>query len=511
MTINTTKERIRFGQLPVPERADLFWGLKRAELENVTDGLLTALIIATPEFDEVIGPMLEAIDRRNRTVGKGNNMGRPSRFTSLQLESFLLYRRMAGLSDIKKTRERLFFDREAQELLGFTSELPSLKTMSRYLRERLDASQRADLYCEVDKRLRRRVMQLPGFDEECRILGMDGSRQGTKFTAPIPEIVNKKRTGKIVNGHIPQGEPGAVTAPTAGFVGGYHAKSGKGWQLLSLWSHHGTLLGWDISPLHEAETKAAERVLDSYEREVLPFREREEPSVLTADGAFNANRIREHLQEMLIVPNIHKASHKQVPNMPEEETENAEERNKNWLPFKYPGCPHYSNWEANGHGEPRCQCGEGKTKRVIATGKSLSLAIKCCCSTCGNITITSGQWRIAAKYNSYVRCSRGDAPDYALGNSLTFNDPISRAYGEDRFGWNESLHSTLKSRFGLLEDDSPMRDITEVRTEFAITGAAISVLLLERAARQNSEGTASQNASPGALSEDEALDLPVAA
>jgi hypothetical protein len=140
--------------------------------------------------------------------------------------------------------------------------------------------------------------------------------------------------------------------------------------------------------------------------------------------------------------------------------------------------------KANGHAELRCQCGN-QTKRVFETGKSLSIAIKGCCSTCGNITITSGQWRVAKNYKSYVRCHRGDTPDYALGNSLTFNDPISKVYGEDRFGWNESLHSTLKSRFGLLEDDSSMRDITEVRTEFAITGAAISVLLLERARRAN--------------------------
>jgi hypothetical protein len=319
--------------------------LKQAELEDITDGQLTNLIIGTPEFDEVIGPMLAQIDERNRTVGKGKNMGRPSRFTSLQLESFLLYRRVAGFADIKETRVQLFFDREAQELLDLTNGLPSLKTMSRYMRERLDLSKRADLYCEVDRRLRQRVLRLPGVDDECRILGMDGSRQGTKFTAPIPEVVNKKKTGKIVNGDIAEGEPGAITAPTAGYVGGYHAKSGKGWQLLSLWSHHGTLLGWDISPLHEAETKAAERVLDSYEREVLPFRENKKPSVLTADGAFSANRIREHLQEMFIVPNIHKASHKVVPNMPDEETENAEERNKNWLPFKHPTQPHYSNWE----------------------------------------------------------------------------------------------------------------------------------------------------------------------
>ncbi len=89
-------------------------------------------------------------------------MGRPSRFTSLHLESVLIYRRCAGLATIKDTQERLYFDEEAQDLLDLANGLPSLKTMSRYMRERVDANQRADLYLELDRRLRQRVLQLPG-------------------------------------------------------------------------------------------------------------------------------------------------------------------------------------------------------------------------------------------------------------------------------------------------------------------------------------------------------------
>jgi hypothetical protein len=69
-------------------------------------------------------------------------------------------------------------------------------------------------------------------------------------------------------------------------------------------------------------------------------------------------------------------------------------------------------------------------------------------------------------------------------NSATFNDELSREYGDDRYGFGESVNVTMLRRFGLLKDASWMRDVTEVKTEFAIAASAISVLLLERDARR---------------------------
>jgi hypothetical protein len=495
MALFKPKQRNRFGQLPVPsECANLYWSKKQPELAGITNGQLTLLIIETPEFKEVITPMLNAIDDRNRTIGKGKTMGRPSRFTSLHLESVLIYRRIAGLETVKETRERMHCDQEAQELLDLTKGLPSLKTMSRYMRERLEVDLRADLYMEFDRKLRQRVLQLPGMDEETRIMGMDGSRQGTRYMPPIPTAQKQQRKerkeGKTpranINSEIAAGKLRAITAPTAGFVGKEGGpKAGQGWQLLGLWSEHGTLLAWDISALNLNEKPAAERVLASYQQEVLPHRDPHTISVLTADGGFHSNKIRALSQQLRIVPNIHKASHKKDFTQPGEETSNAAKLNKHWLPFKDRAKPHYSNWLANGHCELACKCGAGKTKRADHIGKTdLSIALKGCCQKCGSITITVGQWRLAEDGVAWVRCHRNDKPDLALGNSLTFNNQTSREYGQDRFGFGESVHATLKHRFGLLQEKSWQRDITEVRTEFAIAAIAISVLLLEREARK---------------------------
>ena len=318
--VDTDKRRKCYGQLPVPsERADLFWSLK--QLVGVTDAVLTSLLLATPEFQATVGLELQAIDNRNRT-GFGNKMGRPSKWSSLQLESVLIYRRVAGLEDIKRTCERLVCDEEARLLLELGEKPPSRATLTRYIRQHFNEAKRVEQYLELDRRLRARVCQLPGFDREARILGMDGSQHGTHFTAPIPIINKKKKRVGWTNKDIEKGKPGAITAETAGYVGRNNPKSGRGWQLLGLWTEHGTLVAWDISPLNESEKTAAHRVLASYEEEVLQHRS-DALTVCTADGGFNSDKLRAQLQSFGIVPNIHKASHKLVPGLEDEQTENA--------------------------------------------------------------------------------------------------------------------------------------------------------------------------------------------
>jgi len=514
MDAGKPNKRLRFGQLPVPaERADLYWGKSQPELANVTNGQLTLLLMSTPEFDRVLGPKLDAIDARNRTVGNGKKMGRPGRWTARQLESLLLYRRVAGLETIKRTCERLHFDREAQQLLGFGDKLPSRATITRYLNQHFDQRERASLYRELDRQLRQRVIRLPGFDEEARILGMDGSQHGTRYTPPIPK---RNRNGELT-GEFINDKPDAhrrITASTAGYVGGTGAKSGKGWQMVAMFTEHGTLVGWDISPLNEYEGHAAERVLDSYEAEILPKRDTSKTTVCSADSGFSSPLLRQRLQELRIVPNIHKASHKASDIKNERLTEKARERNETWRVFQHPGKPHYSNWLGNGHGELRCQCGAGVIKRVIEPGKTkLIIATKGQCESCGNIRVTAGQWRDAQNPKRYVRSYKGEDSDPSVGNPLTFNDPLSRVYGKDRFGFGESVHATIERRFGLLKDKSWMRDITQVEIEFAIAATAISVLLLERQARREGNGTAFEASKPATAEAEsnESAELPLAA
>jgi hypothetical protein len=137
-------QRLRYGRfLPVPsERADLFWSKRQRELLGLTDGELTALIILSLEFQEILIPELERIDQRNLTIARKRNMGRPARWTSLQLESVLLYRRVAGLETIKRTRKELLLDHKGRLLLGLGESVPSEATMTRYIRQHFNQGER---------------------------------------------------------------------------------------------------------------------------------------------------------------------------------------------------------------------------------------------------------------------------------------------------------------------------------------------------------------------------------
>lgn len=486
------KRRQRWGKLPKPDkRADLYWGVNQPELANITDGQLTRLLIDTPEFEEVLGPKLDAIDERNRT-GWGNQAGRPVRWRARDLEALLVYRRVTGTSTVKRARERLSFDREAQELLELPTPLPSAPTITRYLRQHFDAQERVELYRELDRRLRKRVMELEGFDKEATKLGLDGSQHGTAYTPPIPEAINGVLTGKMANGHLPKGTPGAITAPDAGFVGKEGGpKSGQGWQFVGLFTEHGTLLSWDISPLHKGETEAAQRVFEDYETHVHPHRGQRTISVCTADGGFNSHKLRAQMQALRIIPNVHKASHSNQ----ERTRENVERLSNNWIPFVHPARPNYAKWLTNGLGQIACSCGAGSTERIFNVSKTgaLTIATKGVCQSCGTVTITAGKWRRAQNPSRVVRAF-GQPADPAIGNPLHYFDPLARELGKDRFGWGESLHATLMRRFGLLKPRSFMRSGCEVETQFAIATSAISVLLLERAARRGE----SQRALPAA-------------
>lgn len=478
------ERRLRYGQLPAPDpRADLYWGISQPELRGVCDAQLAKLILNSPEFEQVLGPKLDQIDARSRTVRGTSTMGRPARWSARQMETLLVYRRVAGLSTIKRARERLVAKPEHQLLLGFGHSLPSEATITRYKLQHFSANERRDLYRELDRQLRQRVMQLPGFDQEASKLGIDGSRQGTRYTPPIPETDDQGRgiPNTVRNADIPKGQPGAITAPDAGIVGkGGGPKAGQGWQFIGLFSEHGTLLGWDISALNRHELNGAKRVLDDYEREVLPHRGETTLSVCTADSGFASSAFHQQLQNLRIVPNVHQASHK------DQSWANVSELDKTWRYFAHPSKHHYRNWGANGHSEISCKCGEGVTERIFSvsekTGK-LTIATRGSCPNCGSIRITAGKWRKSATSGKLVLALDGGA-DRSIGNSLTFHDPLSHEYGQDRFGWGESVHATLERRFGLLKDRSVMRSKTEVETEFAIAASGISLLLLERARRK---------------------------
>lgn len=467
------KRRLRFGALPKPAaRASCGWGKGRAELADLKPADLVRLVMGSPEFEQILGPTLDRVDERIR-------IGRPIRWTARELESVLIYRRVSGLGTVKRTRERLSFDLRGRRLLGF-DQLPSESTISRYICHHFAEHERSRLMKDLERSLRDKVCQLPGFQDEARILGLDGSQVAIRFTPPIPETNRKgKRTGRIAN-------EGQITAPEAGFVGKSGGpKAGKGFQLIAMVTEHGTPVGWDISALQLYEGDGAQRVLEDYRSNVLPHITSDRLAVCTADGGFDDEKVRATMQSVRIVPNIHRASHGQSKGS----VNNAAKLDRVRVPLHDPLNPAYSNWFTNGHGELHCTCGQGQIERRIGeANRRLSIATLGLCASCGTVTVTAGLWHKVQNPTRWVRLGPNDPPEDAerfMGNPLTFHDPLATEYGKDRFGWGESFHSTLASRFGLLRGKCWMKRKAQVECEFAIAFSAIHSLVLERQARMN--------------------------
>ena len=70
-----------------------------------------------------------------------------------------------------------------------------------------------------------------------------------------------------------------------------------------------------------------------------------------------------------------------------------------------------------------------------------------------------------------------------MGNPMTFHDPLAKEYGQRRFWHNEGFHGTLATRFGLIKDKRWFRRQVQVKTEFAIAGAAMHLIAMEQRRR----------------------------
>lgn len=469
--------RIRYGKLPRPaESATLHWGLNKPGLKGIRGAQIVRMLMEHPDFKDTVGVYLDKVDRRHITV-TGSVIGKPRTWTSWDLEAILLYRRLEAKSTVKRAIIQLEARPKDRAALGLSG-IPSLSTISKFHRWHSNSDEREAAYLELDRRLRDRVIQLPGFDEEARIMGMDGSAHETYYTPPP----SKNYEGEFA---------GVITAPDAGYRGG--RKKGKGFQLVSLFTERGTPLAWELRPINEGEKPIGTAVIESYAKHIMPKREKNTVSVCTCDGGFQSPRIHRALLDARVMPNIHKASHATEPKT----LDSVKKRGSTWAPFYHPHEKHYSNWLISDLDEMVCKCMKGTTERVIEItpkGK-LSVGTKGRCDECGTVTITAGLWRRAQnpKRVAFIAPEdRGERANHpSVGNPLHFYDPVAQVYGCDRFGWNESLHSVLQKRFGMLKK-SWVRTAQDARIEFAIVFSSISLLLLKR--DENLNGTAQQSA-----------------
>jgi hypothetical protein len=465
--------------LPKPRKGDVPYAKRRPELFGLLEAEHALAVQSSSAWQEVMVPACVAIDQE-----RAEKRGPTPLYSSEELELALLFGRACGKRSYKETRAVLAGDDpRPRQLLGFDTPrnrratkqrmrlmdgVPSEATMSRH-KARFTEQLRAELWQEVERRLRLEHLETPELQDEAQVMYLDGTTMLTHFTCPA-------RAGMSVG---PMSRRGLrkVTCPDGGYVGhkATPEKQGHGWNLVMISSSSGVPLSWRLVPLNSSEVKTAlDLVREDFAHEVAPYLHGK-VKVLSADGAFTSPEFRAELRQHGVVENIHLASH----------GDKSKPRAERMTGERY-AIAGYDNWFANAHREIVCRCGRG-TAKIIDLNKDGGAVVRVQgkCPKCGVISVTSGDWRHTPD-NRFVRThphDRVDQRDWAFGNPLTFNDLNATEYGKDRFGHNEGLHGALSTRYGLIRNKRWFRRMAQANIDTAMTFALIHAVSLEQRRR----------------------------
>ncbi len=451
------QRRLSYGVFPQPLKGDVPYANSRPELADISLGEKVRLVMSTPAWREVLRPLLAAMDADRPKKGPA-----PS-YSSEELESCLLFQRLAGTDTYGEARALLAGDRGEQDRisLGFNQPrkrvgtglrlvksldgVPSEATVWRH-KQRFGPDAHVAAYRELFERLvQEHFQEFPEeMLEESRIVDWDGSMLLSHYTSFERE---NRATGEVKPPTLTGGGFRPRTKDNSG-------KDGHGFNLVAALTQTGLPLGARLTPINEAEAKTARYILeDEWQRTVAPYLQDDLIRVMASDAAYTGGHFREAVHRAGFIPNCHPVSHARR----ERSVANAARKSRAKLGIRY-----RENWHLDGHHELSCKCGQGKVLRRAekrANGEAVG-RLEGSCPNCGPVSLTTGDWRLMNNKKGVAKALPGeeDKIDWRVGNPLTYEDPLSKMYGSARFGHNEGFHGTLVTRFGLLKEKAWYRD-----------------------------------------------------
>lgn len=485
--VSLRDRRLSFGTFPEPLKGDVPYADARPELAGLSLGDKVRIYMSTQAWKDVMRPLLAALEADRPKKGP-----KPS-YSSEELESCVLYQRLAGKSTYGAARRLLAGDRGARDraALGFDDDrhdgesqlravksrdgVPSEATVWRHMqRFGLDAYVAA--YQELMERLlNENFEEFPELADEARLVHWDGSVMRSHYTS----FERKNRvTGEV--------KPPTLTG------GGYRprnkenrGKDGHGFNLVAAVTQTGLPLGARLTAINVPEAHTARGILeDEWRRTVAPYLQDDLVRVMACDAAYTGGHFREAVHRAGFVPNCHPVSHSGR----ERSVKNAARKQKTKLKIGYGrNDKRYDNWYLNGHHELFCKCGQGRTFRRAEKNKSGEAVARLegSCPTCGFISLTAGEWRRYSNRKAVTKAASDEKAklDWRVGNPLTFNDPLSAKYGSCRFGQDEGFHGALVTRFGLLKEKAWYRDRRAAERDLLQVFCAMHVLAKEQRRR----------------------------
>jgi hypothetical protein len=484
------KQRLSYGVFPKPMSGAVPYANSREELAGISLGEKVRLVMSTPAWDEVLRPLLTGLDENRPKRGPA-----PA-YSSEELESCLLYQRLAGASTYGRARTLLAGDRgEADRIaLGFDRSrqrvgaglrlirsldgVPSEVTVWRH-KQRFGLDEHVAAYRTLFERLvRDHFEEFPELAEESRLVHWDGSILLSHYSSD--ERLNKE-TGELKPPTLTGGGYRPRTKDNAG-------KDGHGFNLISAVTQTGLPLGARLTPINDGEAKTARRILEGEWREIVaPYLRDDLVRVMACDAAYSGPLFREAIHRAGFIPNCHPVSHGNRARS----IATAKKRDDARLKIRY-----HEKWHLNGHHELACECGQGKVMRRARkkrNGEAVA-SLEGSCPNCKSVSLTTGRWRRVGNIktgNSVAKTLHDEQSesDWRIGNPLTYNDKLSDQYGSARFGQHEGWHGALVSRFGLLKDKAWYRDARDAERDLLQVFCVMHSLAMEQRRRAASAGT----------------------
>lgn len=477
--------RISYAQFPEPDLEARFPHARSHPAHELrTPGEITAAIRATAAWQQEMATPLAVMDAAKRFTADGRRKPGPApKFSYEETETMELYRRVVGAITTSEAFSRLarFESARDRRLLGFDWErfrarrgeswrrrqpgIPSDATMSKY-RNELGEAYREEIWARFLARQRRDYVA----ENDIRVLFIDGTNIKIQGIAPMVDS----------NGQL-RNNPARITVPTAGFQGRFRVtKGGHGFNAVVLVDEVGVPLADSLDRIQTDERRMAVQTIADWNENIRPSYATEQVRVLVADSGFTGEHVRRACRGAGMIESIHTVAHSDR----DETAQRAREFNTARIEIEG-----NTAFELNRHRElvSVCGCGRASVERQAWLDRhgAAHTRLKGRCETCGeNVTLKAGRYRVSRTTDRPTAAlmtplAKESDRDSSVGNPLTYNDPMARAYGRARFARNEGFNGMLASFYKLNGKPRRYRSRQQVRLEMNIVFSIMVSLAIE--------------------------------
>lgn len=136
--------------------------------------------------------------------------------------------------------------------------------------------------------------------------------------------------------------------------------------------------------------------------------------------------------------------------------------------------------------------GTVSSRQWVNQDGSVSVASEGHCDACGDIHVTSGEWRRVRNTDRFVKVNPNDNVDvrnteWMFGNYMTHGSDRAVAFGRNRYAIGEGLHGNATTAYKLFKGRGYWRRMSQVHLDVLMTYCLMHGLAMETRSRRAEE------------------------